>query len=166
MACALALAPATLLVAYSLTPLCRTQNSAKLVSLAALVLSALVIVAPWNQRKRFVADLYSVRHGMSVGEVEALMVGYIRGVGRRWEVPEGPLPLVRGLGDTQDTCPTTRTPTAFDTYREPDYPTGEARLHATGVISYRWSRDASYNADWGQVEFLDGRVVRVEFLLD
>lgn len=165
-ACALALAPATLLVVCSLTPLCRTQGSTKWVALAALSLSALVIAVPWNQRKRFVTDLYSVRHGMSVDEVEALMVAYIRGAGARWDDPESPSRLVRGLSDPQDSRRTTWPRATLDPYREPNHLTGEASLQATGAVIYRWSSDVNYNADWGLVEFVNGKVVRVEFLPD
>jgi hypothetical protein len=163
---ALALAPVTLLLLVSLTALDRTKPKAKWVSLGAFLLSVLVVLVPWNPRKRFVNDLFTVRPGMSVDEVEAVMAGYIRGTGAKWHVPQGPAPSVRGPEDPQDTAATARARAAFDTHREPDYPAGQARLHVTGTITYRWSTDVKYDADWGQVEFVDGKVVKVEFLPD
>jgi len=163
---ALALAPVTILVLVSPTPLHRTKPKAKWVSSGALLLSVLVVLVPWNPRKRFVHDVFSVRAGMSVDEVEAVMVGYIKGVGAKWQIPQGPDPLVRGPDDPEDAAAAERARAAFDTYREPECPAGEDRLHVTGTMTYRWSTDANYDADWGQVEFVDGKVVKVEFLPD
>ena len=163
---ALALAPVTLLTLLSLTHLYRTKPKAKWGTCGAFLLSVLVVLVPWNPRKRFVHDLFSVRAGMSVDEVEAVMVGYMKGAGAKWQTPQGSAPPVRGPDDPRDAAAAERARAAFATYREPEYPAGEGRLHVTGTMTYRWSTDAKYDADWGQVGFVDGKVAKVEFLPD
>jgi hypothetical protein len=79
-----------------------------------------------------------VRPGMTVDEVEAVMGGYIKGMGQKWG----------GAGNSA-------------------YPEGAERDRATGIMTYRWNdSNPAYNADWGQVTFEHGRVVKVEFLPD
>ena len=149
---ALALAPAALLAVAT----CRhgTNPRARWLFAGALVLGVLVVLAPWNGRKRFVHDVFSVREGMSVDEVETVMGAYIKGVGPKWEPPPEHGEL---RGREADASPTNR---------EPEYPDGYSRRHFTGTMTYRWSTAASYDADWGQVHFVDGKVVKVEFLPD
>lgn len=163
---ALALTPVTLLALVSLVPPGRTNASVKWLSWSAVLAGVLVVLVPWNQRKRFVHDVHSVRVGMSVDEVEAILGGYIHGAGPKWQGPPGPDPLVRGLDDPQDPTATEQAEAAFAAYPEPEYPAGPARRHATGVMTYRWSTDWKYDSDWGLVHFLVGRVVKVEFLPD
>lgn len=103
------------------------------------VLAVLLTLVPWHPRKVFAARLDSIEKGMTVDEVEAIIGGYIKGHG--WAIP--------------------------DELPPPEYPEGEARAHATGTMIYRWNTtSASYNADWGKVEFQDGKVVAVDFLPD
>jgi hypothetical protein len=112
-------------------------------ALAGLLAAVILIYVPWHPRKVFVLDLDSVHRGMTVDEVEAVMGKYVKGVGAKWVVPGGVAPSPDG------------------------YPEGDQRAHASGRMTYRWcTTDSAYDADWGQVEFLDGKVVRVEFLPD
>jgi hypothetical protein len=108
------------------------------VSLAGILLVALLSLTCWHPRKVFVRDVESVQVGMTVDEVEDILGGYIKGKGAKFFQP-----------------------------RPPAYPTGEERRHATGVMTYRWNdHDAAYDADWGRVHFVGGRVTRREFLGD
>jgi hypothetical protein len=96
-----------------------------------------MVATPWHARKQFVWDLYSVRQGMSVDEVEAVMGEYIKGMGTKF-------------GESSAS-----------------HPTSDKRAAATGTMTYRWNdSDACCDADWGQVTFQQGRVVKVEFLSD
>ncbi len=148
---ALALAPAALFVVVTCTPPWATKPRARWLSAVSLLLGALVVLVPWNGRKQFVHDVFSVRVGMTVDEVETVMAGYIKGAGPHWQMPEEPGP---------------RAAPTLPPYREPEYPSGPARRHFTGTMTYRWSTAASYNADWGLVHFVDGKVAKLEFLAD
>lgn len=162
----LALAPVTILALLSLMPLDRTKPSTRGMSWGAFLLGVLVVLVPWNPRKRFVHDVFSVRAGMSFDEVEAVMAGYIRGAGAQWQFPQSPAPRVREPGDPEDAAGAERARAVVDAYREPEDLDDEERRHFTGNMIYRWSTSAEYNADWGQVAFRNGRVVKVEFLPD
>lgn len=162
---ALALAPAALLVVVTCTPPWATKPRARWLSAGSLLLGALVVLVPWNGRKQFVHDVFSVRVGMTVDEVETVMAGYIKGAGPQWQMPEEPGPRVRAT-DEREEEPAPRDAPAVPPYREPGYPSGPARRHFTGTMTYRWSTAASYNADWGLVHFVDGKVAKVEFLAD
>src|SRR4051812_24822918 len=112
---------------------------------------------PWHPRKRFVHDLFSVSPGMSVDDVERIMGGYMKGQGRKWVVPPGAAPLLRAPGEPVDAGAAVRAEAARAAYVPPDYPAGQERAHATGTMTYRWSDDAAYDSDFGQVQFRDGR---------
>lgn len=135
----LALVIPAVLAAPALVAAAATRRR-RAVAVWAVGLSAVLAlyVLPWHPRKQFVWDLYSIRPGMSVAEVEAVMGGYIKGAGRKWGGDGGAA-----------------------------YPAGEAAGTATGTMTYRWNAtDWEYDADWGQVEFAAGRVVGVRFLGD
>lgn len=100
-----------------------------------LVIAALPIV-PWTSRHRFVKDLYSIKPGMTVAQVEAIMERYNHVPDARpntRHLPSGEWELIRS---------------DLAIYR-----------HAGGD-------DAGFNADAGSVNFKSGRVVDVEFLPD
>jgi hypothetical protein len=126
----------------------------------------LVVLVPWNERKRFVHDVFSVRVGMSVDEVEAVMGGYIKGAGAAWHLPQAPDPRVRHAYDPADAAAVELAQARFDSYRAADYPTDVDRHYFTGTMTYRWSERAAFNADWGPIEFVAGRVVNVNFMPD
>jgi len=100
----------------------------------------LLVIVPWHPRKRFVSDLNSVTPGMTIDQVESVMGGYMKGVGKKWIVPDGPAPS--------------------------EHPPADERPQVTGTMTYRWSDDGNYDSDWAQVTFENGRVVSVEFLPD
>ena len=134
-----------------------------------LALALLAVVTPWHPRKVFVACVRRIEVGMSVDEVEAIMAGYTKGNG--WAIPAEP-PL-RMLGPHEEHAPealeaqAARVREAGARYQAPQYPEGEERTRATGTMIYRWcTTDASYNADWGVVEFVDGKVIKAEFWPD
>ena len=105
-----------------------------------------------DTRGRFLHDLYRVQPGMTIEEVETIMGGYIHGTG--W--PSNP-----HASEPQQTLAdlgTGRQFTAIDT------PEGEITIKGARV--YRHSDDGSQNADWGIVEFEEGRVVSVSFSPD
>ena len=52
---------ATIWTLVSLTPDYRTKPKAKWGTLGALLFSVMVVLVPWNRRKRFVNDPFSVR---------------------------------------------------------------------------------------------------------
>lgn len=162
----LGLAPVALLPLWSVMPERRPKRIELSVSWGALLLCVTVILVPWTDRKRFVNDVFSVRPGMSIDDVEAVMAGYMKGAGGQWHLPEGPDPVVRGPEDPEDAAETETARALFDSYREPQYPAGQARRHFTGSVVYRWSNHSGANADWGLVQFADGKVVKVQFLPD
>lgn len=157
---ALAMAPATLLLLWTLTPVHANRPEVRWFACRVVLLCVLVVLLPWNDRKQFVHDVYSVRAGMSVDEVEAVMGGYIKGAGAAWQVPEVPDPRV------SDVPAAVVVQSSFDAYREPAYPDAWEREHFTGTMIYRWSTRAAFNADWGSIAFVDGKVVEVGFLPD
>jgi hypothetical protein len=162
---AVSLAPAALLALLTVMPF-ETSPAAKWLCRGAFVASVVVAYVPWNPRKHFVRDVFSVRAGMSVDEVEAILGGYIKGAGPQWPLPEAPDPIVRGLDEPHRPTATEHARAAAAAYREPQYPAGAERRHVTGIMTYRWSTEPAHNADWGQVHFVDGKVVKVEFLPD
>lgn len=99
------------------------------------VIVALPIV-PWTSRHGFVKDLYSIRPGMTVAQVEAIMERYNH-------VPDAMLNTKR-------------------------LPSGELALVRSDLAIYRHVGydDEAFNADFGRVNFENGRVVDVEFLPD
>ena len=102
----------------------------------ALVLYLVMALMPWHPRKAFIYKLNSIQVGMTIDEVEQIMDGYMLGYGR-------------GMDRVV-----------------PEYPEKEERKTATGNMVYRWSTSSAYNADWGIVNFEDGKVISTEFLPD
>jgi hypothetical protein len=166
LAWAVALAPAATLAVLVWVRRDRATRAAKRMCSGAFLLGVLVVLVPWNERKRFVHAVFSVRVGMSVDDVEAVMVGYTKGMGAKWHLPNAPQPLVRGSGEAEGVRSAETAGAPPDAYRAPEYPAGEGRLHVTGTMTYRWSDDATFDADWGQVAFIDGKAAKVEFLPD
>jgi len=133
------------------------------ISAARLTLRALFFLAlatlyfmPWSSRKPFLQDLGRIKTGMTVAQVERIMHGYLRGPGRKWQVP----PPLQGE----------ETDLAYD-YSD------NSRLQAlmnqngrglrfSGNITYRHSKQAAFDSDWGVVMLRNGRVVSVRFLAD
>jgi hypothetical protein len=145
------------------------RRASRVVGFLTVALVIFVVRVPWTPRKLFVMRLHSIDEGMGVDEVEAIMAGYVKGNG--WATPDmPPLPML-GPGEQHS-------PQAIEAveqsvrdaqarYESPEYPEGEERAHATGTMIYRWNTtDSSYNADWGIVEFKDGKVVAVTFSPD
>ena len=92
----------------------------------------------WDSRKPFLKDLFRVKEGMTVSEVEQIMGGYMTGGG----VPLG--------------SPGTRLDGRVVASGEP----------VTGTISYRHTNEGWGNSDWGVVTFESGRVVETRFFPD
>jgi len=67
-----------LIVAVVVAPFLRTapQKSRRNGLTLSLSLMLIIVAMPWNSRKAFVRDLYSVRPGMTVRQVEAIMGRY------------------------------------------------------------------------------------------
>ncbi|WP_338864803.1 hypothetical protein [Myxococcus stipitatus] len=93
----------------------------------------------WDSRKPFMRDLSSVRPGMTVEQVEAIMGRYLRGTG--W--PENPFTRGNAPGD---------------------FRAGELQVADSRV--YRHTNEGWGNSDWGVVRFEAGRVVDVTFSPD
>jgi hypothetical protein len=107
-----------------------------------LALSIIVVFSirfvDWNSRKPFLKDLYRIKEGMTVAQVEQIMGGYMTGGG----VPLG--------------SPGTRL----------DGRLVEQGELVTGTIAYRHTNEGWGNSDWGVVTFEGGRVVDVWFSPD
>jgi hypothetical protein len=119
-----------------------------------LFLAALLVLyaVPWNSRKVFLKDFARVREGMTMPEVEAIMGKYMKGTG--WPAPPSatstPKPLTEvGSGTTLMTTVSS-----------------EGELTIQDGIVYRHSDDGAFNADFGVVQFKDGKVVSTEFMPD
>lgn len=138
----------------------RGSSYVRAVSWSALLASVTVVVVEWGPRKTFLGRVFAVETGMSVDEVEAIMAGYMRGAGPAWQLPATD-PLV---GDAA--TETELAQASSEAYREPDHGGSRERQRFTGVMLYRWSNDARFNADWGDIRFVDGRVVSVKFWPD
>jgi hypothetical protein len=113
----------------------RRQFGRLVILMSICLVAAILHLTPWSSRKVFLKDLYSIKPGMTVTEVKAIMAGYIPGTG----FPSNPL-------------------------AEPPGPSGELTIR--GALVFRHSEEPAYNADWGIVNFRDGRVTGVEFSAD
>jgi hypothetical protein len=93
----------------------------------------------WNSRKPFLKDFYRVREGMTVGQVEQIMEGYMGGSFQ----PERTLAFRTGesAAETEDLAPPDR-------------------------AVYRHTNEGWGNSDWGEIIFEKGRVVEIRFLPD
>jgi hypothetical protein len=160
--CAVGLAPVAAMLVLTLTPRCISRTKS-LVAFCACGISVLVMLVPWTPRKQFVRDLFSLQVGMSLAEVEVIMAGYIRGAGARWELPHGFDPLV--CDPDQPDAGVSTPQSALNAYREHHSGRVEA-MPANWTMIYRWSTHPRYNADWGQVKFVNGKVADVSFRPD
>lgn len=114
---------------------------------------ALLYLVPWSSRKPFLRDLGRIEIGMTQGEVEEIMAGYIRGTG--WPAsPAGTRPEAGFLADVSSGA------------RYATEPTAGGELAFRDSFVFRHSDDGAFNSDWGVVRFHDGRVAAVEFLPD
>lgn len=110
-----------------------------------LILGLLVAVlfslrfVDWNSRKPFLKDLYRVREGMAIEQVEQIMGHYMGGIG--W--PARPLDLPAGTSAA-----------------EPE------ELALPDRLVYRHTDEGWGNSDWGEIHFEEGRVVEIRFLPD
>lgn len=107
---------------------------------------------PWTSRKAFVADLYSLRRGMHISEVEQRMSRYLRGTG----LPLLPSHLSASTNLT-DLSSSHR-------YQLTGGETGSLELKNSLV--YRHSDEGHFNGDWGIVKIHNGHVMSVSFSMD
>jgi hypothetical protein len=92
----------------------------------------------WNSRKPFLRDLYRVKEGMAVEQVEQIMGQYMRG--GYW--PSHPLASV------EEPISGTEEPASPD------------------IMVYRHTSEGWGDSDWGEIRFEEGRVVEIRFLPD
>lgn len=110
-----------------------------------LILGLFVVVlfsirpVDWNSRKPFLKDLYHVKEGMTVEQVEQIMDSYLEGTG--W--PARPLGLPAGEE-------------AVET----------EGLALPDRLVYRHTNEGWGDSDWGEIRFEEGRVVEIRFLPD
>jgi hypothetical protein len=104
----------------------------------------------WSSRKPFLRDLYSLRPGMTRGEVDAVMGRYLQGTG--W--PINPLAPEAAVHDARGGLAGVSVAS----------PNGQLELKNSRV--YRHTNEGWGNADWGIVRFEGDRVVEVSFSPD
>jgi hypothetical protein len=105
-------------------------------SLALIVVSMRFV--DWNSRKPFLRDLHRIKLGMTAAQVDQIMGGYMTG------------------GAVSPGNPGIRL----------DGRLVEQGEQATGMISYRHTTEGWGNSDFGEVTFVNGRVVNVHFSPD
>lgn len=112
---------------------------------------AVLWAVPWTSRKPFLRDLFSIKPGMTVAQADTIMSPYIR---------EGSVRPVKWayLRPIEERAGRRLVLTDIRGRRTDDTPLSQ--------ICYRHSNSAAFNADLGEVYFLRGRVVYVEFLPD
>jgi len=138
-----------LAVAGMIAPLMLLQFRWHQVGVIAALAACLYVVylIPWTSRKAFLQDLWCLREGMTVAEVESIMRGYPKGAG--WEGPSGDsgIPGVMVGRDSQ-----------------PGY-SGQVGPDGTftGTITFRHSDCPEYRGDFGVVAFRDGKVVSINY---
>jgi hypothetical protein len=119
------------------------------------VLSLVVLwTVPWTSRKRFLKDLYAIKPGMTVAEVETKMRQYIKGTGwppYPYDKDSSGAAILRDIGSGA-------------AYRTESSPDGELVL--PGCVVYRHSNGGAFNADWGIIRVENRRVASVEFSPD
>jgi NADH:ubiquinone oxidoreductase subunit 3 (subunit A) len=110
-----------------------------------LILGLLVAVlfsirsVDWNSRKPFLKDLYHVKEGMTVEQVEQIMGRYMGGT--CWPAHPLGLPSGKAAIETEELA-------------QPDR------------LVYRHTDEGWGDSDWGEITFEKGRVVRTQFLPD
>lgn len=110
-----------------------------------LILGLLVVVlfsirlVDWNSRKPFLKDLYRIKEGMTVEQVEQIMGGYMGGI-----------------------CEPTHSPDPSDGQQAIE----TAALAEPDRAVYRHTDEGWGNSDWGEVTFEEGRVAEIQFLPD
>ncbi len=165
----LALGPAVILALFKVAAMMsglKPSLEAKTVSLVSLFLAVLLVVSPWNARKCFLSNLFLVRIGMTVDEVESIMRGYIKGAGPAWQLPREADPRIPSPGEAEEAAYADAAKWRFRTYSEPRYGGDEEKNLFTGAMIYRWSTDAGHNSDWGYINFVVGKVTSVKFWKD
>lgn len=113
--------------------------------IAFLFFVVLIYYMPWSSRKVFLRDLYSIKSGMSITEVERRMSRYI-------------IPF-------EDDMPNDLIPTSSDI----SWDVVKEKQSDTGLVDqlvYRHSNNGLFNADLGIVHFKNGLVESVEFMTD
>jgi hypothetical protein len=109
-----------------------------------LIVGALALImvsmrfVDWNSRKPFLRDLYRIKKGMTAAQVDQIMGDYMTG------------------GAVSPGNPGIRL----------DGRLVEQGEQATGMISYRHTTEGWGNSDFGEVTFVNGRVVNVHFSPD
>jgi hypothetical protein len=112
----------------------------KLLILGLLIVALFSIrLVDWNSRKPFLKDLYRVREGMTVEQVEQIMGHYMGGTG--W--PACPLGLPAGTSGAET-----------------------EELALPDRLVYRHTDEGWGNSDWGEIRFVEGRVEEIRFLPD
>jgi hypothetical protein len=112
----------------------------KLLILGLLVVALFSIrFVDWNSRKPFLKDLYRVKQGMTVGQVEQIMGSF--------------------MGGTCSPAPPLGSP-AGESAAEPEEPALPDRA------VYRHTDEGWGDSDWGEIRFENGQVVEIRFLPD
>ena len=106
---------------------------------------ALIYYTPWSSRKLFLHDLYSIKPGMSVAEVETRMKLYV--IPFEDDTSENPIPISPEANQ--------------DVVKEQ-----QDEFHFPDKLVYRHSNNGLFNADLGIVHLKDGIVESVEFEAD
>jgi len=112
---------------------------------------AVLYFVPWSSRKPFLHDLYSIRRGMTEADVRRIMGKYMEGTG--WPAVYGSETPGEGTLATSDA-----------TYATTVSPKGELAIRNSLV--FRHSNSGQFNADFGIVEFKNGKVTQVSFSPD
>lgn len=108
--------------------------------------------APWHTRKPFLRDFAKLEIGMTRDEVLAIMDGYMTGTN---------LPPIPGAPPEGGTMSVLGSDMVLELETTP-----EGAIGVKDSIVFRHSDKAAFNADWGVVRFVDGRVIETEFLPD
>ena len=143
-----------IVISVLLSPLIfRRFSGLKLVLYFCFLFSLVMLhCAPWTSRKTFVADLYSLRPGMSIAEVDQRMSVYLKGTG----LPSLPVRLSAATNLTDLST--------GNSYRLSDGETGSGNLQT--ALVYRHSTEGRFNGDWGIVQVHSGRVMSISFSMD
>jgi hypothetical protein len=116
------------------------------------IICALYFVT-WSSRKPFLHDLYSIRPGMTEGDVRKIMAGYMEGTG--WPVFPGSKTNEGGTLNIVGSSSQYSTRTS-----------GTGELAIRDALVFRHSNKGAFNSDWGIVTLSNGKVVKVAFSPD